>query len=180
MDKQRIAILADFIDSLADEHFSMIHWQLRDPYREGVLEKDPYGPEPWQKPRPLLQAIENCNTICCIAGYTGLIFMEPPDEKLYGDTAQNARYLLDLTPEQADALFTPTVGNDPQATVHIPRIDAITRTRAVRMLRTFAQTSKVDWNQDCDCELCVIATASPPRPRGSPYPASATSAAIRF
>lgn len=154
MDEQRITVLADFIDQLPDEHFSMTSWNIGNPYNLGVLDHKTEGPEPWMNPKPLLAAAAECGTRACIAGWACIIFCEPQDFDLYGDTAQNARYLLDLDEDQADALFTPSTGNDMRAQVHLPDLSGITRQRAVKMLRLLAETGQVFWNEDCLCAFC--------------------------
>ena len=94
MNKERMLQLADFLENLPEEKFNMETWAYSSSGKTGEF-VDP----------------NNCNTTCCIAGWTVALFNDfnpiiPNSKRMYEDSiAKEATRLLDLHREQAVDLF---------------------------------------------------------------------------
>ena len=123
--KERILQLADHLDSIPDHQFSMAHWITGTPY----IPDDP----------------DDCDTVACIAGYAVILFDPQSNTNHPGEIARKAQQLLGLDDDQAQALFTPTSGNDNRCQLQCDYQD-VTAADAADTLRTLAETERVHWN----------------------------------
>ena len=88
------------------------------------------------------QTGHGCTAVGCIAGWTCLLLSD--FDRRRNDWEYVAAKLLDLTEDEADALFTPTKNTG--APFDIPEWDAVTATMAVTTLRRLAETGEVKWD----------------------------------
>lgn len=125
MNVERITQLADFIEKLPPKRFEISTWAS--PVDDHSKSLKTVG-----------ELKHNCGTCACIGGWAEALFN--PDDHAFnmsGDSAlliENARQLLDLDDETADALFMPSAS-----------WDQVTREMAAATLRNLALTGEVVW-----------------------------------
>lgn len=127
MNIERITQLRDFIAALPPERVAMDYFIASvdyDPDTEDDLALCGAG-----------AALDNhtCKTVACIAGWATYLF----DPKSPMPTVMNARYALDLTPEQSKALFTPPFWDYPGRYTHDEVVATLTR---------LIETGEVQWD----------------------------------
>jgi hypothetical protein len=120
MNKEEILLLADTIEnsSISDMKFSMSY------FCEDISDK------------------YHCGTAGCIAGYTYVLKHGKPknNEEIPIDIL--ARDILELTNDEADMLFYAERSYDSQMPNNL---EEITNTQAVKVLRNFAETGLIKW-----------------------------------
>ena len=150
MEENRILDLARFLDRVPTQCFSMTD---QTPYLHYLGEGDT---------DVLIDEIDYCGIRAGIAGYAVMLF-GVPHQQFDGTTAQHAQLLLDLTTEQADALFTPQEGYETEPAFAKHGYTRITAKEASHTLRHLSQTGTVHWFEDCRCLECQAANVKPQR-----------------
>ena len=113
--------LADVIEALDPERFSMHHWWRTKDGRTNVDEM------------PTVE--HNCGTAACIGGWAGAIF-HPHNREAAEDMWTIGEELLGLDYDRTNELFMPTGFS------HEP----FTQAHAVQTLRQLARTGEVNWD----------------------------------
>ena len=142
IDIDRIVQLADTLEGMDDQAFSMNVWI-----------------EPYPGSGQNLPAAE-CRTVACIAGRTLLLF-HPAAENIPTALIPNeAQTLLGLDDDQAYDLFTPTDPDSDGVGHHVPETlsvgyHQVTTRQAADTLRYLAETGIVHWFEQCLCPECA-------------------------
>lgn len=101
--------------------------------------------------------VDSCNTTACLAGWTVLSLVDPIRDPA-SDPANEARQLLDLTPQEAKDMFEPFDQEfqdryyDGSYLPYVSRFSiqrawgTITAEQAIKMLDIYLETERVDWN----------------------------------
>lgn len=149
MNKQRIINLAEVIweTDYKLDIFDMNTWLNMDKPLLFQPVKDTNDPD------EITDLADACNTRACIAGHAVILFDDtgvwqeslrvPDEENPKPGIAELAARLLDITPAQADVLFTPNEGSDPKR--EIPHGYRITAGDSADTLRRLAETGEVQW-----------------------------------
>ena len=132
MDEQRISQLADLVDQLHEPGFNMRAWlNVPSPPVTRVIDdaRELGGDE------AAIRFAQDCRTIACIAGWTVIAFGDRGDLEDPASIRANARRLLDMDDDQAEALFWPQNS----------AMELATPQDCAAVLRHLAQTGQVCW-----------------------------------